>query len=65
MIRYFEDISLRDKTSLNLPDMVFLFTDTLLIFDNIRHRIKIVSNAFVKEKGVKRLMMRQKGRLMV
>ena len=34
--------------------MVFLFTDTLLIFDNIRHRIKIVSNAFVKEKGVKK-----------
>lgn len=54
MIRYFEDISLRDKASLKFPDMAFLFTDTLLIFDNIRHRIKIVSNAFVKEKGVKR-----------
>lgn len=63
MIRYFEDISLRDKTSLNLPDMVFLLTDTLLIFDNIRHRIKIVSNAFVKEKGAKKAYDEAKGNI--
>lgn len=54
MIRHFEDISLKKRGSLELPDMVFMFTDTLLIFDNIRQRIKVVSNAFVKEKGTRK-----------
>ncbi|MFZ3064314.1 MAG: anthranilate synthase component I [Nitrospirota bacterium] len=54
MIRHFEDISLKNRASLELPDMVFMFTDTLLIFDNIRQRIKVVSNALVKEKGTKK-----------
>lgn len=54
MIRHFEDISLKKRGSLELPDILFMFTDTLLIFDNIRQRIKIVSNALVKEKGTKK-----------
>ncbi|MBI5179882.1 MAG: anthranilate synthase component I [Nitrospirae bacterium] len=54
MIRHFEDISLKKRASLELPDIIFMFTDTLLIFDNIRQRIKVVSNALVKEKGVKK-----------
>lgn len=54
MIRHFEDISLKKRGSLELPDIIFMFTDTLLIFDNIRQRIKVVSNALVKEKGTKK-----------
>ncbi len=54
MIRHFEDIPLKKRNSLELPDLVFLFTDTLLIFDNIRQRIKVVSNALIKEKGTKK-----------
>ncbi len=54
MIRYFEDISLKKRSPLELPDIVFMFTDTLLIFDNTRQRIKVVSNALVKEKGTKK-----------
>jgi len=54
MIRHFEDVSLKKRASLELPDIIFMFTDTLLIFDNIRQRIKVVSNALVKEKGVKK-----------
>ena len=54
MIRHFEDISLKKRASLELPDIIFMFTDTLLIFDNIRQRIKVVSNVLVKEKGVKK-----------
>lgn len=54
MIRHFEDISLKNRASLELPEMVFMFTDTLLIFDNTRQRIKVVSNALVKEKGTKK-----------
>ncbi len=54
MIRHFEDIPLKKRASLELPDIIFMFTDTLLIFDNIRQRIKVVSNALVKEKGTKK-----------
>jgi anthranilate synthase component 1 len=54
MIRHFEDISLKKRGSLELPDILFMFTDTLLIFDNTRQRIKVVSNALVKEKGTKK-----------
>lgn len=54
MIRHFEDISLKKRVSLELPDILFMFTDTLLIFDNIRQRIKVVSNALVKEKGTRK-----------
>ena len=54
MIRHFEALSLKKRGSLELPDILFMFTDTLLIFDNIRQRIKVVSNAFVKEKGTRK-----------
>jgi anthranilate synthase component 1 len=30
-----------------LPDAVFLFTDTLLVFDNLRHRLLVIANAVI------------------
>ncbi len=51
-VRYFEDLPIRDKPGLGLPDVFFLITDTLLIFDNLKHRILVVSNAHVKGKAV-------------
>lgn len=33
---------------LNLPDALFMLTDTIIIFDHLRQRIKIVSNAYIK-----------------
>ena len=35
------------------PDFFFLLTDTLLIFDNVKHRIKVVSNAFIQDGNLK------------
>ena len=46
-VRHFEKLPDSDPDDLNLPDYFFMLTDTLLIFDNIEHTIKIVSNAFV------------------
>ena len=46
MVRYFEDLPDRTNDDLNVPDSLFVITDTLLIFDNVSHTIKIVSNAF-------------------
>jgi anthranilate synthase component 1 len=51
VVRFFEDIPARDKERLDIPDMVFMITDTLVIFDNITHMIKVVSNAHIKGKS--------------
>jgi anthranilate synthase component 1 len=45
VVRYFEELPAREKEGLGLPDIFFMITDTLLIFDNLTHRIKVVSNA--------------------
>lgn len=45
MVRYFERISLSKPTELDAYDSYFVITDTILIFDTIRQKIKVVSNA--------------------
>ncbi len=47
IIRFFEKMPEREKPGLGLPDILFMITDTLVIFDNITHRIKVVSNAHI------------------
>jgi anthranilate synthase component 1 len=47
VVRYFEELPAREKKGLGLPDIFFMITDTLVIFDNLSHRIKVVSNAHV------------------
>ena len=44
-IRFFEKVPQGRLDELQLPDSVFLFTDTLVIFDHVQHRMKIVCNA--------------------
>ncbi|MEK6672979.1 MAG: anthranilate synthase component I [Nitrospirota bacterium] len=44
-VRFFERLPETAKNGFGLPDMFFMATDTLLIFDNLRQKIKIVSNA--------------------
>ncbi|MGA6829177.1 anthranilate synthase component I [Nitrospira sp. NS4] len=56
MVKTFEDLAFRRKDSLNLPEFAFLLTDTLLIFDNVAQKIKVVANAHVKsasERGIR------------
>jgi len=50
MARYFERLPTRAKDDLGTDEAVFLLTDTILVFDNVRHTIKIVACAFVDEK---------------
>jgi anthranilate synthase component 1 len=47
IVRYFEQIPAHPKKDAGFPVMAFLITDTLLIFDNIAHTIKVVANAHV------------------
>ncbi|MHB8483808.1 MAG: anthranilate synthase component I, partial [Nitrospiria bacterium] len=52
-VRFMEKIPDRLPDPLNLPDLYFLITDTILVFDHINHRIKIISNAWI-ESSVKK-----------
>ena len=47
VVRFFERLPDRNKPGLDTPDVLFMITDTLVIFDTVTHRIKVVSNAHV------------------
>ena len=48
-VRFFEKIPDTNKDDLRLPDCLFALTDTILIFDHVDRKIKVVSNAFVNK----------------
>ena len=54
-VRFFERLPSFAKDDLDLPDALFLLTDTLLIFDNVTHKIKVVSNAFVPDPSERKI----------
>lgn len=47
MVRFFEDITDRKKPALRIPDMFLMVTDTVVIFDNLKGKMKVVSNAHI------------------
>jgi len=51
MVRYFESIPDEHKPGLELPDMFFMVSDTVVIFDNLKGKIKIVSNTHIKNRS--------------
>jgi anthranilate synthase component 1 len=44
VVRFFERLPDCPEDELRVPDSVFLFTDTLVIFDHVQHKMKLVSN---------------------
>ena len=51
MVQFFEPIREREKEGLGLPDFFFMLTDTMLIFDSLRQKIKVISNAHIEDKS--------------
>ncbi len=47
VVRFFEDLPDNNPDDLQVDDACFLFTDTLLIFDHVRHRMQVLCNAHV------------------
>jgi anthranilate synthase component 1 len=45
MIRFFERLPDTTEDDLNLPDSIFALTDSLLIFDHVKHKIRVLANA--------------------
>jgi len=50
-VRYFEKLPDFHHTGLNLPDLFLMFTDTLLVFDSLTQKIKVISNAHTDGKS--------------
>ncbi len=46
-VRFFEKLPDDNPDTLNLPDLYFMITDTMVIFDHVNNKMKIVSNALV------------------
>jgi anthranilate synthase component 1 len=49
LVRFFEEIPTTATDDLGMPDLHLLLADTLLIFDNVAHKIKVVAHAHVDE----------------
>ncbi len=47
-VAQFDKVPLSDTPGLDFPDMVFLIADTVILFDQVRHTMKLVANAFVQ-----------------
>jgi anthranilate synthase component 1 len=45
VVRHFEELPSPDADTLGLPESVFMFADTVLVFDHLSHKIKVVSHA--------------------
>jgi anthranilate synthase component 1 len=54
MVRHFEKLPDRGRPGLPLPDLCFMVTDTLLIFDRVTQTIKVVSHARTDRGPLKR-----------
>lgn len=49
IVRHVEDLPVLGIDDLGLWDAFFMITDTVLVFDNVNHKIKIIYNAYVPE----------------
>jgi anthranilate synthase component I len=49
IVRYFENLPEAPPSDLDLDEAVFVISDALLIFDNIRHTIKVVACAYTED----------------
>jgi anthranilate synthase component I len=49
IVRFIEKLKSKNPDDLNIPDMQFLLTDTILAFDHVNHKISIISNVLVEK----------------
>ena len=49
VVRHVEDLPELGVDDLGLWDALFMITDSVLVFDNVNHKIKIIYNAYVPE----------------
>ncbi len=54
IVKTFEKVPDLKKQSPNFDDVFLLFTDKLVIFDNLKHTLIVLSNAFIKNGNTKK-----------
>ena len=47
IVSQFEKVPLSSQQDLDWPDMIYVITDTILIFDRVTHTLKVVANAYI------------------
>jgi len=52
-VRFFENIPDKNSDDLKIADFIFMLTDTILVFDHVNHKIKIVSNVMLPKSKAK------------
>ncbi|MCX7918542.1 MAG: anthranilate synthase component I [bacterium] len=52
MVRFMEVLPDKNPDDLAVPDAYFMFTDAILIFDHVQHKIKVVSNAHIENSDI-------------
>jgi anthranilate synthase component 1 len=48
-VAQFDKVPLAETPGLDFPDMVFLIADTVILFDQVRHTMKLVANAYIED----------------
>lgn len=48
VMRHFEDLPSPPDDPLSLPEALFMFTDSVVVFDHLTHKIKVVSHAHLE-----------------
>jgi anthranilate synthase component 1 len=52
MVRFMEVLPDKNPDEVQVPDAYFMFTDSILIFDHVQHKIKVVSNAHIENTDI-------------
>ena len=52
LVRFFEKLPEINPDDLKLPDIYLIFTDTVVVFDHLKHKIKIISNAYINRESL-------------
>ncbi|RKY31552.1 MAG: anthranilate synthase component I [Candidatus Omnitrophota bacterium] len=47
MVRFFEKLPDKNRDDLKLPDAIFILTNNILVFDHMKHKIKIIDNVII------------------
>jgi len=63
VVKFWEEIPSLGKKDLNFPDLFFVLTKDVVIFDHLDHRIKIISFAFLDGDSPKKVYRRTKERI--
>ncbi|MFA5367817.1 MAG: anthranilate synthase component I [Dehalococcoidia bacterium] len=53
-VQHFEELPSPQRDPLGLPESVFMFADTVLVFDHLSHKIKVVSHAHLHKGDVEK-----------